>query len=69
MTVSFCNNYTVMKQNKENETSLRRDSNLKTLQMEKQLEKANQTIKRLEMEIKNIRKTVANEQIDRKLIS
>jgi hypothetical protein len=56
-----------MKQNKENETSLRRDSNLKVYELEKQLEKANETIKRMEMEIKNFKKTVTNEEIDRKL--
>lgn len=48
-----------MKQNKENEGSLRRDS-IKTIELEKQLERANDTIKRLEMEIKQLRKTALN---------
>jgi hypothetical protein len=58
-----------MKQNKENETSLRRDSNLRVYELEKQVEKANETIKRMEIEIKNFKKTVTNEEIDRKLKS
>lgn len=57
-----------MKQNKENETSLRRES-LKTLELEKQLEKANEVIKRLEVEMKQVRRIAATEQIDLKLIS
>ena len=39
------------------------------MELEKQLEKANDVIKRLEMEIKQMRKTATNGQIDLKLIT